>query len=61
MIRERLGQLLLDAGYVTTSQLEEALHVQRQRGGRLGTVLVESQVLTEEILLQVEALGLTHS
>ncbi len=53
MIRERLGQLLLDAGYVTTSQLEEALRVQRQRGGRLGTVLVESQVLTEEILLQV--------
>jgi len=53
MIRERLGQLLLDAGLVTSSQLEEGLCVQRQRGGRLGTVLVELQVLSEEDLLQV--------
>jgi type IV pilus assembly protein PilB len=53
MIRERLGQLLLEAVFVTPPQLEEALGVQRQRGGRLGTVLVELQLLTEEDLLQV--------
>lgn len=50
--RERLGQLLLDAGLVTHDQLEEALARQRAGGGRLGSCLVELGIVSEAMLLQ---------
>lgn len=46
--RERLGSLLIDAGLITEAQLDEALAIQRQEGGKLGQVLVRSLVATEE-------------
>ncbi len=47
---ERLGSLLLQARKVREDQLEEALRRQRQRGGRLGTNLVELGALPLDVL-----------
>ena len=38
--RMRLGEILLRAKRITSAQLEHALELQRQHGGRLGEILV---------------------
>lgn len=43
-----LGQLLLRAGVITASQLEAALKLQKQAGKRLGVVLEEMGVISNE-------------
>ncbi len=42
-----LGELLVEAGLVTTGQVEEALRVQRRVGGRLGELLVHAGAVGE--------------
>lgn len=44
----RLGELLIKEGIITPSQLEKAISMQRQEGGRLGEVLVRMGALKEE-------------
>ena len=39
-IRSRLGEILLKAKRITSSQLEFALEMQRHQGGLLGEILV---------------------
>lgn len=46
-----LGQLLIKAGLVTDSQLNEALRVQKLEGKRLGSVLLKLGYITEEGLI----------
>ena len=54
-----LGQHLLDRATITEAQLEQAVALQHQLGGRLGTCLLELGLLTEPLLLQAlsEQLG----
>ena len=47
----KLGQLLLASNVITTEQLNEALALQRNEGGRLGTSLVKLGYITEEKLV----------
>jgi type IV pilus assembly protein PilB len=47
-----LGELLMRMGKITQRQLDEALKVQRQSGGKLGEVLVSLRVLTEKDILK---------
>jgi len=57
-IRSRLGDILLQAKRITSSQLELALEMQRQRGGFLGEVLVGMGVLdrgTLDLALALQA------
>ncbi len=49
----RLGDVLVAAGLVTEADVEKAMVLQKQRGGRLGALLVESEALAEADLLQV--------
>ena len=51
----KLGELLIKEGLITELQLERAISVQRQEGGRLGEVLIKQGLLKENQL--VEALG----
>ena len=51
----KLGELLIKEGIITESQLERAISIQRQEGGRLGEVLIKQGLLKENQL--VEALG----
>ncbi|MDD4940008.1 MAG: ATPase, T2SS/T4P/T4SS family [Candidatus Omnitrophica bacterium] len=44
----RLGELLIKEGIITQAQLEKAINVQRQDGGRLGEILVKMGILREE-------------
>jgi len=46
--RQLLGELLLDGGLITRAQLERALQVQREKGGRLGSILVRLGILSDE-------------
>lgn len=56
---QRLGELLLERGLLAAVDLQRALTVQAQVGGRLGQVLVRLGALSEETLLPVlvEQLG----
>ncbi|MCF6154301.1 MAG: pilus assembly protein PilB [Candidatus Brocadia sp.] len=55
-----LGQLLKDKGFVTEDQIQEALLVQKQRGGLLGDILVSLHYVTNKQIMQTlsEHLGL---
>ena len=52
MLHTRLGQLLLDAGCVTSAELHEALARQQETRQPLGQILFERQVISEETLLK---------
>lgn len=47
---KRLGQLLLDKGWITRNDLHRALRHQSSLGGRLGTCLLEAGSLSEDLL-----------
>ncbi|MBQ9059133.1 MAG: Flp pilus assembly complex ATPase component TadA [Atopobiaceae bacterium] len=51
MRHARLGDLLSDAGLITTEQLDEALLAQRRSGKRLGEQLVASGFITDRQLV----------
>ncbi|MGM0451118.1 MAG: pilus assembly protein PilB [Pseudomonadota bacterium] len=48
--KSRLGRLLVNRGYITDAQLQQALEEQRLSGDKLGTVLVHAGWLTEREL-----------
>ena len=49
--RDKLGELLTRAGKINQTQLNEALTMQKEQGGRLGTNLVKLGYLTEKELV----------
>ncbi|MBP7216327.1 MAG: Flp pilus assembly complex ATPase component TadA [Candidatus Omnitrophica bacterium] len=49
----RLGELLIKEGLITEAQLEKAINVQRQEGGRLGEILVKLGALKEDQMVSV--------
>jgi twitching motility protein PilT len=49
--KQRLGELLVEQGLITSHQLKEALKRQSQVGGQIGSVLVEMGVITTDTLL----------
>src|SRR2546423_522618 len=51
--KRRLGDIIVERGLVSPHQLEEALQVQRQSGGKLGEVLVELGFITRVALAGV--------
>lgn len=48
----RLGEMLLDAGLIDQFQLESALSMQRNLGGRVGSALVKLGYLPEETIME---------
>jgi len=52
LVKKQLGELLLERGVITKSQLAKALEMQRQRGGLLGQVLVALGFTKEEEIAQ---------
>jgi twitching motility protein PilT len=55
----RIGDLLVINGMITVEQLRDALRVQAQKGGKLGSILVELGHITAKSLL--EFLGKQHN
>ncbi len=51
--RKRLGEILLDGGWITREYLETVLEIQKREGGRLGKILLEKELVVEGTLLEV--------
>lgn len=49
--KKRIGDILVDQGYVTKEEVNSALDMQKTSGKKLGACLVESQAITENKLL----------
>jgi len=49
----KLGELLIEEGLITGAQLEKAISIQGQEGGRLGEILIKSGVIKEDQLVVV--------
>lgn len=52
IIQKQLGELLAENKLITPDNLEEALRVQRERGGLLGQILVSLGFTNEETIAQ---------
>ncbi|PID42350.1 MAG: type II secretion protein ATPase [Gammaproteobacteria bacterium] len=50
MDRSRLGRLLINRGYITREQLDEALIIQRETGIKLGQVMIDREMISERDL-----------
>ena len=51
--RRKLGQLLVDAGFITEQQLADALAEQEKTGDRLGRILIERGYVPKQIIGQI--------
>lgn len=51
----RLGDLLKSAGLIDEAQLQKALDIQKTTKQRLGTVLIESGIITEQQFIDTMA------
>jgi len=51
-ITKTIGQLLLEKGVIKQAQLDEALKIQKEKGGLLGQVLASLGYVTEEQIAQ---------
>ena len=49
----RIGDKLVENGYITNEQLERALFLQRGTGKRIGEILIEQGLITAETLTAV--------
>ncbi|MDF1544356.1 MAG: ATPase, T2SS/T4P/T4SS family [bacterium] len=52
MKTKKIGDFLLEKGFITTEQLQEALQQQTTTGRRLGDILVEQEYISEEQLCE---------
>jgi len=50
-LNRRLGDILLNVGLITDKQLAQALYIQKQSGGKLGTILSQMGAVNEEVML----------
>ena len=51
-LRKRLGDLLVEEGIITESQVEQALQAQKQTGRKLGDTMIQLGFLTETQMLE---------
>lgn len=56
--KKRLGDLLVELGYITEDQVQEAIKIQKTTNKRLGRIFVELGYITEESLLNILELQL---
>ncbi len=52
MPRKKIGDILIEKGLLTTSQLNEVLKGQEKTGGKLGHILVEKGYISEDQLIE---------
>lgn len=51
--KRRLGDMVIDAGFITEEQLNEALKLQRASGKKLGEILIDEEFITEKQMIEV--------
>lgn len=50
--KRRLGNILVNSGKITNYQLQEALKLQKVQGKKLGEILVETNMITEDEIIE---------
>lgn len=50
--KKRLGNILVNAGKITSFQLQEALKSQKALGKKLGEILLDSKIITEDDIIE---------
>jgi len=50
-IKRRIGEILIEDGLLSKAQLEEALVIQKEKGGLIGKILIEKKFVQEETLI----------
>jgi type IV pilus assembly protein PilB len=60
--KRRLGDLLIDAGFITKEQINEALKIQRASGKKLGEILIDEGFIQEKQMIEILEiqLGISH-
>lgn len=58
LLKERLTELLINNNLITRQQLDRALDVQRQKGGKLSLIIIELGFIRESDLISVLSQGL---
>src|SRR5258706_11747367 len=51
--RKRLGDYLVELGFITNEQLDSALKEQKEKGGKVGAILIQLGFLSEDVLLDI--------
>lgn len=51
----KIGDLLVNAKVITEEQLQQALNIQNEKGGKLGAIVTEMGIISEEVLLDTLA------
>jgi len=51
--KTRIGEILCKEGYITSTQLQEALNYQKKNQGRLGSILISMGYIDEETIISV--------
>lgn len=50
-VRRKIGEILIEDGCLKPSQLEEALAIQKEKGGLIGRILIDHKVIDEDSLM----------
>jgi len=53
MVQKKLGEILVDALIISQDQLDQALNIQKEKGGKVGEILIELGLVTEKIIADV--------
>jgi type IV pilus assembly protein PilB len=61
-MKKRLGEMLVDEGIITDEQLQEAMHEQKIKGGRLEKILISQGYVTQDVIMAFVGtqLGIPH-
>lgn len=51
--RKSLGDILVESGKITKKQLEYAIDLQKKRGNKLGKILVEEGIVSEDDIIEI--------
>lgn len=51
--KKRIGDLLIEAGFIDEETLQKSLEIQKQVGGRLGKILIDNNLVTETQIMEV--------
>jgi len=50
---KKLGEILVDANILTQEQLEQALRIQNEKGGKLGNILIDLGLIDERTVADI--------
>ena len=53
LFKDKIVKILLDSGMVRKTQLDNAVSVQKKKGGNIGKILMDNGVITQNDLMLI--------